>query len=447
MATTTTAQAGHRHRVVVIGGGFAGIDTCLGLKGIAVDVTLVDRRNFHLFQPLLYQVATGGLSPGDITAPLRTVVKNCKNVRTVLGDVTDIDVVGRRVILQDQEPLPYDTVVVATGVGQSYFGNDAWAEFAPGLKCIEDATQIRARVLHAFEQAELATDPIERDAWLRFVIVGGGPTGVELAGALGELAAHTMAGEFRTIDSKDARILLVEGAPRILSMYIPRMSAHAVTALNDVGVAVLLNTKVTGIDAAGVDIETTQGKERLHAKTVLWAAGIKASPLGKILADKAGAKQDRPGRVVVEADLTVPGHPEILVLGDLANYAHTADKQALPGVAPVAMQMGQHAATVIARRVMQPNAVGLGPTFHYVDKGTMAVIGRNQAVARIGFGLDISFGGFFAWCAWLFIHVAFLVGFENRALVLLQWANHYLTRHRGARLITEVSGAASSSPP
>lgn len=439
--TATETETVQRHRLVVIGGGFAGVDLCLGLKDIAVDVTLVDRRNFHLFQPLLYQVATGGLSPGDITAPLRTVVKHCKNIRTVLGDVTDIDVAGRRVMLAGQDPLPYDTVVVAAGVGQSYFGHDAWAEFAPGLKSIEDATQIRARVLHAFEQAELAKDPIERDAWLRFVVVGGGPTGVEMAGALGELAAHTMAGEFRSIDSQDARILLVEGAPRILSMYVPRMSAHAVTALNDVGVAVLLNTKVTGIDVDGVDIESAQGKERLRAKTVLWAAGIKASPLAKVLADHAGATQDRSGRVIVEPDLTVPGHPEILVLGDLAHYAHTSDQQPLPGVAPVAMQMGKHAASVVARRVMQPHAVGLGPTFHYVDKGTMAVIGRNQAVARIGFGLDISFGGFFAWCAWLFIHVAFLVGFENRALVLMQWANHYLTRHRGARLITDVSGA------
>jgi NADH:ubiquinone reductase (H+-translocating) len=433
----TTTAAGGRHRVVVIGGGFAGVDLCLGLKDLPVDVTLVDRRNFHLFQPLLYQVATGGLSPGDITAPLRTVVKDCKNVRTVLGEVKDIDVDGRQVILAGQEPLPYDTVVVAAGVGQSYFGNDAWAAFAPGLKTIEHATEIRARVLQAFEQAELATDPAERDAWLRFVVVGGGPTGVELAGALGELAEHTMAGEFRRIASEDARILLVEGAPRILSMYVPRMSAHAVSALEDLGVAVLTRTKVIGIDAGGVDIETPAGRERLAAKTVLWAAGVQASPLGKVLADKAGAKLDRAGRVIVEADLTVAGHPEILVLGDLAHYAHTPDQQPLPGVAPVAMQMGKHAVDVLALRVQRPDLLaGAGPVFHYVDKGTMAVIGRNEAVARVGFGIDVSFGGFPAWLAWLFIHVAFLVGFENRLLVLLQWANHYLTRHRGARLIT-----------
>ncbi len=427
-----------RHQVVVVGGGFAGVDLCLGLKHIDCEVTLVDRRNFHLFQPLLYQVATGGLSPGDITAPLRTVVKDVKNVRSIVGDVIDIDVEGQAVVLKDQAPLPYDTLVVATGVGHSYFGNDHWAEFAPGLKSIEDATGIRARVLHAFEQAELATDPAERDAWLRFVVVGGGPTGVELAGALGELAEHTMRGEFRHIQSSDARILLVEGLPRILNMYVPRLSDHAVGVLHDLGVAVLLNTKVTNVDGEGVDVESTNGKERLRAKTVLWAAGVKASPLAKILAEKAGAKQDRAGRIIVERDFTVTGHGDILVLGDLAHYAHTPDKQPLPGVAPVAMQMGKHAVAVIGRRVGIPTApAGSGPLFHYVDKGTMAVIGRNEAVARVGFGLNISFGGFFAWCAWLFIHIAFLVGFENRALVLLQWANHYFTRHRGARLITE----------
>jgi NADH dehydrogenase len=427
-----------RHRVVVVGGGFAGVDFCLGLKDLECDVTLVDRRNFHLFQPLLYQVATGGLSPGDITAPLRTVVKDIKHVRALVGDVVDINVDGHEVILKDQPPLPYDTLVLATGASHSYFGNDHWEQFAPGLKTIEDATSIRARVLHAFEQAELATDPAERDAWLRFIVVGGGPTGVELAGALGELAAHTMKGEFRAIDSRDARIILVEGLPRILNMYVERMSAHAIEALHDIGVAVLTNTRVTNIDATGVDVESPNGKEHLPARTVLWAAGVKASPLAKVLADKAGAKQDRAGRVIVERDFSIAGHPEILVLGDLANYAHTPDKAPLPGVAPVAMQMGKHAVDVLKHRIDHPEApAGSGPLFHYVDKGTMAVIGRNEAVARVGFGLNVSFGGFFAWCAWLFIHIAFLVGFENRALVLLQWANHYLTRHRGARLITD----------
>jgi NADH dehydrogenase len=426
-----------RHRVVVVGGGFAGIDLCLDLAHADCDITLIDRRNFHLFQPLLYQVATGGLSPGDIAAPLRTVVKKAKNTVTLMAEVEDIDVEQRLVLLKGEGPLPYDTLVVATGVRHSYFGNDQWEQFAPGLKSIEDAVSIRARVFRAFEEAEKATSLAEREAWLRFVIVGGGPTGVELAGALGELAIHTMKGEFRQIDSDEARILLVEGTPRILSMYTPALSQHGVEALNKVGVAVLLNTKVTHIDDSGVDVETKDGKEHIAAKTVLWAAGVAASPLAKIIAAKTGAKTDRAGRVIVEPDLTVPGHGNILVLGDLAHFAHTDDKQPLPGVATVAMQMGKHAAQVIRRRLQQPDAVaGSGPKFFFLDKGTMAVIGRNEAVARIGFGLNWSFGGIVAWLAWLFIHIAYLVGFENRALVLLQWANHYVTRHRGARLIT-----------
>ena len=426
-----------RHHVVVIGGGFAGVDFCLALAHADCDITLIDRRNFHLFQPLLYQVATGGLSPGDIAAPLRTVVKKAKNTLTLMAEVEDIDVAQRRVLLKDQEPVTYDTLVVATGVRHAYFGNDQWEKFAPGLKSLEDAVEIRARVLNAFEQAEKAQTKEERDAWLRFVVVGGGPTGVELAGALGELAAHTMKGEFRHIDSDDARILLIEGTSRLLTMYTPQLSQHGKDALNDVGVAVLLNTKVTNIDADGVDIEHDGQKERLAAKTVLWAAGVAASPLARVLAQKTGAKTDRAGRVVVEPDLTVPGHPDILVLGDLANFSHTPDQQALPGVATVAMQMGRHAALVVQRRLQHPDVQsGTGPKFEFLDKGTMAVIGRNEAVARVGFGLNISFGGFLAWLAWLFIHIMYLVGFENRLLVLLQWANHYFTRHRGARLIT-----------
>ena len=431
------AESPPRHQVVVIGGGFAGIDLCRQLAGSTCDVTLIDRRNFHLFQPLLYQVATGGLSPGDIAAPLRTVLKKAKNVKTLMAEVTDIDVEKKCVILADIAPISYDTLVVATGVRHSYFGNPHWEKFAPGLKSLEDAVEIRRRVLNAFEQAEKATDRAERDAWLRFIIVGGGPTGVELAGALGELASHTMRGEFRAVDSDDARILLIEGSARILSMYLPRLSSHGVDALHDLDVTVLTNTKVTNIDADGVDVEHKDGKERIPAKTVLWAAGVAASPLAAVLAQKAGAKEDRAGRLIVEPDLTLPGHPEILVLGDLANFAHTTDKQALPGMATVAMQMGKHAAVVIDKRMSDPNAPpGSGPRFTFVDKGTMAVIGRNEAVARVGFGLNISFGGIFAWLAWLFIHIMYLVGFENRLLVLMQWANQYFTRQRGARLIT-----------
>jgi NADH:ubiquinone reductase (H+-translocating) len=433
--TSSNRSESPRHRIVVVGGGFAGVDLCLALGHIHADITLVDRRNFHVFQPLLYQVATGGLSPGDITAPLRTIVRDQKNVRTMLGDVVDIDVQKREVVLKDQPPLPYDSLVVATGVQHAYFGNDHWEAVAPGLKTVEDATNIRARVLEAFERAELCSDRKEKDAWLRFVVVGGGPTGVELAGALGELAAQTMKGEFRAIDSDDARILLIEAAPQILGMYVPRLSDYAVGALQELGVAVLRNTMVTGVDDSGVDVKGPQGVERIDAKTILWAAGVKASPLGTVLAKRTGAKTDRAGRLIVERDLSLPGHKEILVLGDLAHFAHTPDGQPLPGVAPTAMQMGRHAATVLKRRVENP-AVGLGPLFRYTDKGTMAVIGRNHAVARVGFSLDINLVGFTAWLAWLFIHIMFLVGFENRALVLLQWASYYFTRHRGARLIT-----------
>ncbi|MBM4283323.1 MAG: NAD(P)/FAD-dependent oxidoreductase [Deltaproteobacteria bacterium] len=430
-----------RHQVVVIGGGFAGVEVALGLKDAACDVTLVDRRNFHLFQPLLYQVATGGLSPGDITAPLRTIVRGCKNVRTVLAEVDAIDVAGRRVLLRGAEPLPYDTIAVATGVRHSYFGHDDWERHAPGLKSIEDATEIRARVLAAFEQAERATTAEERAAWLRFVVVGGGPTGVELAGALGELAQHTMRGEFRAFDSRDARVVLIETGPKILSMYVDRLGERAIHDLEALGVAVWRNTNVEGVDDGGVDVVGPHGRERVPCRTVLWAAGTAASPLVKALASSTTAKQDRVGRIVVEPDLTVAGHPEILVLGDACHFAHTRAGQPLPGVATVAMQMGRHAAQLVRLRIESPERVktaGDGPAFAYLDKGTMAVIGRNKAVARVGFGLDLSFTGFFAWLAWLFVHIAYLVGFENRALVLLQWANHYVTRHRGARLITEA---------
>jgi NADH:ubiquinone reductase (H+-translocating) len=423
-----------KHRVIVVGGGFAGVNCVRGLADADVDVTWIDKRNFHLFQPLLYQVATGGLSPGDITAPLRTIARDLKNVTTRMGDVASVDVKSSVVVLADGARLPFDSLVVATGASHSYFGKDGWEAHAPGLKSIEDATAIRGRVLHAFEQAELCDDDAERQAWLRFVVVGGGPTGVELAGALGELARHTMAREFRRINSNDAQILLLEGGPRLLSMYKESLSAYAVDALHDTGVAVLLRTKVVGIDAQGVDIEDPSGRaDRIHSKTVLWAAGVKGSALGKHLAEQTGSEVDRAGRVIVQADLSLPQHPHIFVLGDLAHYATPAGP--LPGIAPVAMQMGQHAAKLIAQRVhLRSTPNNAADAFRYFDKGSMAVIGRNQAVARVGV-VNVSFGGFPAWLAWLFIHVVFLIGFENRLLVLLQWANHYFTRHRGARLI------------
>lgn len=438
-----------RQRVVVVGGGFAGVRCCMGLaREKDVDVTLIDRRNFHLFQPLLYQVATGGLSPGDIAAPLRSVLKHQKNTRVMLGEVRDIAADGgSKVVHVDEgggrvERVAFDTLVVATGATHSYFGKDQWSTIAPGLKTIEDATSIRAKVLSAFERAEIEEDAAKRDALTTFVIVGGGPTGVELAGALGELSRETMKGEFRNIDPTKARIVLLEGGPRILSMYVDKLAAYAKRTLEQLGVDVRTGAKVVGIDDGGVDVETAPppgspegtapGKLRIAAHTVLWGAGVAGSPLGKVLREKCGAELDRAGRVVVEADCTLKGRSDVFVLGDLAAYAHTEDKKPLPGVAPVAMQMGTYAAKVIRARLANKPAP---PPFRYMDKGTMAVIGRNHAVARVGFGLNWNLRGFLAWLAWLFIHVLYLVDYENRVLVLMQWGNNYFTRNRGARLI------------
>lgn len=436
-----------RHRVVIVGGGFAGIECAKALGRSACDVTLVDRRNFHTFQPLLYQVATGGLSPGDIAAPLRSIVKRCKNVRVVQAEVGDLDVDGRVVTAGDLA-LPYDTLVLCTGVRHSYFGNEAWAPFAPGLKTVEDATEVRARILSAFEAAEVEPDEAARRALLTFVVVGGGPTGVELAGALGELSRFTMRGEFRAIGSEQARIVLVEGAARILGMYAEQLSTYAVEALRPLGVEVLAQAKVVGVDNRGVDVERHGARERIEARTVLWAAGVEASPLARVLAAKTGATLDRAGRVVVRADLTIEGHPEIFVLGDLASSTPAGASAALPGLCPVAMQMGRFTARAIGARLHGAPVAA----FRYLDKGAMAVIGRSEAVARLGAG-SWTITGFLAWLAWLLIHLLFLVGFENKVLVLIQWANHYLTRNRGARLIandaSHVGNAArpASAPP
>ena len=440
-APTSTARA---HRVVIVGGGFAGIECAKALGKSACEVTLVDRRNFHTFQPLLYQVATGGLSPGDIAAPLRSIVKRHKNVRVVQAEVHELDVEAR-VVHAGALSIPYDTLVLCTGVRHSYFGNEAWAPHAPGLKTVEDATEMRARILAAFEAAELEPDLATRRALLTFVVVGGGPTGVELAGALGELSRFTMRGEFRAIASEEARIVLVEGAPRVLGMYAEKLSSYAVAALRPHGVEVMTQAKVVGVDARGVDVERAGARERIDARTVLWAAGVEASPLSRVLAAKAGATLDRAGRVVVRADLSIEGHPEIFVLGDLASCTPAGKSAPLPGLCPVAMQMGRHTAAVIRERLRgRP-----GAPFSYVDKGAMAVIGRSEAVARLGAGSFV-ITGFLAWLAWLLIHLLFLVGFENKLLVLIQWANHYLTRNRGARLIANdaahVGGATPAGP-
>jgi NADH dehydrogenase len=415
------------HHVVIIGGGFGGLYAAKSLKRAPVQVTLIDRRNFHLFQPLLYQVATGGLSPANIAAPLRAILKRQENIRVLLAEAIDIDVKNRRVVLSDGE-LGYDSLIVAAGVRHHYFGRNDWEELAPGLKTIEDATEMRRRVLLAFEAAEREDDPEKLRGWLTFVVVGGGPTGVELAGTLGEIARHTLKHDFRAINPADARIVLVEGMDRVLPPYPPTLSARAEAALNRLGVTVRTGAMVTDIDADAVTIRCGEQRERIPTRTVLWAAGVQASALGGIVASATGAAVDRVGRVAVEPDLSVAGHPEVFVIGDLAHFSHQADKP-LPGVAPVAMQQGRYVATLIVRRLRGETM----PPFRYRDYGSMATIGRAEAVADLGW---VRFSGFPAWLAWLFIHLIHLVQFQNRLLVLIQWAWNYFTWNRYARLIT-----------
>jgi NADH dehydrogenase len=416
------------YRVVIVGGGFGGLHAAKALARAPVELTLIDRRNFHLFQPLLYQVATGALSPGEIASPLRNVLRKDRNTQVLLGEVVDIDAAARKVLLRDGE-VPYDDLIVATGATHFYFGRDDWEQYAPGLKTIEDATAIRSRLLIAFEHAEREPDPAKRRAWLNFVIVGAGPTGVELAGALGEIANDTLRHDFRHINPREAQILLVEGEPRVLPTFPPDLSAKAERQLISLGVRTRDSARVTGIDGEGVTITSGGHSEHIAARTVLWAAGVRASGLGKVLADRAGAVLDRQGRVVVEPDLTVKGHPEIHVIGDLANLTGPNGKP-LPGVAPVAMQQGAYVAKVIRARAQGRS---IDRPFRYFNKGNLATIGRNRAVADFGF-LHIS--GFFAWFTWVFVHLMYLVEFENRLLVLVEWVYNYITRNRGARLIT-----------
>ena len=418
---------GASHKVVIVGGGFGGLQAALSLRRAAVDVTLVDRRNFHLFQPLLYQVATGGLSPANIAAPLRAVLRDQENTRVLLGEATGFDLAGRRVLLADGA-IAYDTLLIATGSRHHYFGHDDWERQAPGLKTVEDATAIRGRILLAFERAERAQDPAERAAWLTFVIVGGGPTGVELAGAVGELAHMTFRRNFRAIDPKVARILLVEGFDRVLPTYPVALSARAAASLQRLGVTVRVATLVTDVRADGVTIRSGDATERVAARTILWAAGMTASPLGRLVADASGARTDRAGRVLVEPDLTVAGHPEVFVIGDLA-VIDGADGVPLPGVAQVAIQQGRYVAALIGARLGGRTL----PPFRYHNLGNMATIGRAAAVADLGW---LRLSGYPAWLVWLFIHLLWLVQFESRILVLVQWTWNYLTRNRSARLIT-----------
>ncbi len=415
------------HRVVIVGGGFGGLYAARRLGREDVDLTLIDRRNFHLFSPLLYQVATGALSPGEIASPLRYVLNRQKRTRVLLGTVTDVDVERREVILSDDSRIPYDTVIFATGSTHSYFDHPEWAKLAPGLKTVEDATGIRSRLLMAFERAEKETDNVLRRAELTFVIVGAGPTGVELAGAIAEISRDTLKKDFRSIDTADANIFLIEGADRLLPGYPAKLSHAAETSLRRLGVQTRTNAKVTQIDDAGVTVLSAGKEARIAARTVLWAAGVQASPLGKVLANRAGVALDRAGRVTVGPDLSLSGHPEILVIGDMAAFLQ--DGKQLPGVAPTAIQQGKYAASLIANRLRNEKT----NPFRYLDKGSLATIGRNSAVAQIG---PLQFSGVLAWLAWLFIHLLYIVEFENRLLIVVQWAYDYFTYNRGARLIT-----------
>src|SRR5271169_560581 len=419
-------------RIAIIGAGFGGLQATLHLARLPVHITLIDRRNYHTFQPLLYQVATAGLSPGEIAAPIRWIVRGRRNIEVLLGEVQDFDLAQRRVKLADLE-IPYDYLIVAAGASHAYFGHDEWEPFAPGLKTIEDALEIRRRVLLAFELDERQAASGGPQQPLNFVIVGGGPTGVELAGTLAEISRRVLADEFKSIDPKSTRIILLEGGPRILPAYPDDLSSSAEEQLRHLGVEVRTSTMVTGIEPAAVHM----GENHISAAVILWAAGVAASPLGK----KLGAPIDRAGRVLVNPDLSIPGHPEVFVIGDLAALKDENGKW-LPGVAPVAIQQGDWVAETIARDLEhQPRR-----NFHYHDKGSLATIGRAAAVAQFG---TFELSGYFAWLAWLFIHILFLIGFRNRLLVMIQWAWSYLTYERGARLITgsdELPGWTQSQP-
>jgi NADH dehydrogenase len=415
------------HRVVIIGGGFGGLNAARALRSVAVEVTLIDRRNFHLFQPLLYQVATGGLSPANIAAPLRSIVRRQRNCEVLLGDVRGFDVRTRTVHF-DNRQIVYDTLIAAAGSRHSYFGHTDWEALAPGLKTIEDATRIRRRLLMAFERSEREADLELRRQLLTIVIVGGGPTGVELAGTMSEIARHTLSREFRHIDPSDAQIVLVEAGDRILPAYPPDLSAKAQQSLERLGVVVRTNSMVAGVKADHLLLKFGGADERLNTHTVFWAAGVEASPLAKMLADATGAHLDRAGRIAVEPDLTLVGHREIIVLGDMANFSHQGGKL-LPGVAPVAIQQGKYAAKLIRGRLRDEQI----PPFHYHDLGSLATIGRSAAVADFG---KLHVSGLGAWLMWLVIHLLKIVTFRNRLLVLIQWAWCYFTYDRSARLIT-----------
>jgi NADH:ubiquinone reductase (H+-translocating) len=439
MGDPATGPDATRRRVVVIGGGFGGINAARALRRAPVDLTLIDRRNHHLFQPLLYQVATAALNPSDIAYPIRSVLRRQKNARVLLADASAVDAAARRVEL-DGGSIDYDYLIVATGATHSYFGHAEWERLAPGLKTIEDAVDIRRRVFLAYEAAEREEDPGLRAEWLTFVVVGGGPTGVELAGALAEIALHTLKRDFRSIDPTMARVILIEGQDRVLPPYPPALSAKARAQLERLGAHVRTGATVTAIDEHGVDVKSGTDRERIPARTVLWAAGVAASPLARTL----GAPLDRAGRVLVSPDLSVPGHPEVFVVGDLAAVTQS-DGSPVPGVAPAAIQGGAFA----ARQILADLAGRPRTPFRYRDKGSLATIGRAAAVADLG---RVKLSGFVAWLAWWAVHIFFLIGFRSRLLVMFGWAWSYFTFQRGARLITGevrglLHGARPAAPP
>jgi NADH dehydrogenase len=418
-----------RHRVVILGGGFGGLKAAQKLKRAPVDITLIDRRNFHLFQPLLYQVATGSLSPGEIAAPLRGVLSRHKNTQVLLGEAVDIDPDAKRVILRDGAVFEYDSLIVATGSKTSYYGHDQWKEWAPSLKTVEEATEIRHKILYAFEWAERAATEAEARAWLTFIIVGAGATGMELAGALAEIANETLKRDFRKINPREARIILMEGGTRVLTAYPEDLSTKAEELVNRLGVEIMKGVMVTDINGQGVTYKHGDATSQLAAKTVLWAGGVDINSFGKQLGKRTRAETDKVGRIKVNPDLSIPNYPDIFIAGDLA-FALNQKGKPLPGVAQVAIQGGAYAAKVIRARIEGEPAP---PPFRYLDLGDLAVIGRAAAVANI-FGLHVS--GLPAWIIWLLVHLMNIVEFQNRILVFVQWGFEYVTFSRGARLIT-----------
>jgi NADH:ubiquinone reductase (H+-translocating) len=430
-----------KHRILILGGGFGGLVAAQALKRANAQITLIDKRNFHLFQPLLYQVATGSLSPGEIAAPLRSVLRRQKNTEVLLGEAADLDPVAKNVTLRDAGIFPYDSLIIATGSETSYYGKDQWRDYAPSLKTIEEATAIRHKLLYAFERAERSATENEARAWLTFVIVGAGATGLELAGALAEIARETLRNDFRRIRPEEARIILLEGGPRVLAGYPEDLSAKAEQLVTRLGVEIRKNTFVTGIDDHGLTFKHGDTTGNLAAKTILWTGGVTATSFGHKVAQRTSAETDNSGKIKVLPDLTIPNFPDIFIAGDLA-YVADKDGKPVPGVAQPAIQEGGYAAKVILGRL---NGKPKLPPFHYFNKGDMAVIGRAAAVANI-FGIHIS--GLVAWAAWLFIHLMYIVQFQSRVQVFIQWGFEYLTFSRGARLITgDVADHTMDDPP